>query len=92
MICSRFEQNYVSEIQSKAFTPYGLLKRIDLSNNNISEIAYDAFAGLKYLTSLWVSNIELANLQTYAKIQDIVKPVSSHSSATDTAVGYFSKN
>lgn len=49
---SRMEQNYITEIPAKAFTNYRRLRRIDLSNNNISRVAYDAFSGLKSLNSL----------------------------------------
>uniref|UniRef100_A0A182PDY4 LRRNT domain-containing protein n=1 Tax=Anopheles epiroticus TaxID=199890 RepID=A0A182PDY4_9DIPT len=48
----RLEQNYITEIPPKAFANHRRLKRIDLSNNNISRVAYDAFSGLKSLTSL----------------------------------------
>ncbi|XP_039440093.1 protein slit isoform X3 [Culex pipiens pallens] len=48
----RLEQNYITEIPPKAFAAHRRLKRIDLSNNNISRVAYDAFSGLKSLTSL----------------------------------------
>lgn len=48
----RLEQNYITELPTKAFAHHRRLKRIDLSNNNISRVAYDAFAGLKSLTSL----------------------------------------
>jgi hypothetical protein len=46
------EQNYITEIPAKAFANYRRLRRIDLSNNNISKIAHDAFSGLKTLNSL----------------------------------------
>uniref|UniRef100_A0A0P4WAZ2 Protein slit n=1 Tax=Scylla olivacea TaxID=85551 RepID=A0A0P4WAZ2_SCYOL len=48
----RLEHNEITHIPSKIFTPYRLLKRIDLSNNEISEIADDAFHGLDSLNSL----------------------------------------
>lgn len=51
-LCSRMEQNHITEIPAKAFANYRRLRRIDLSNNNISRIAHDAFAGLKSLNSL----------------------------------------
>lgn len=49
---SRLEQNFITEITPKAFSSFKRLRRIDLSNNNISRIAHDAFAGLKSLTTL----------------------------------------
>lgn len=48
----RLEQNYITELPPKAFTNQRHLRRIDISNNNISRIAHDSFAGLKSLTSL----------------------------------------
>lgn len=51
-IFRRLEQNSITEITPKAFSNFKRLRRIDLSNNNISRIAHDAFAGLKSLTTL----------------------------------------
>lgn len=48
----RLEQNFITEITPKAFANFKRLRRIDLSNNNISRIAHDAFTGLKSLTTL----------------------------------------
>eukprot|EP00057_Strongylocentrotus_purpuratus_P018124 XP_011672598.1 PREDICTED: slit homolog 2 protein [Strongylocentrotus purpuratus] len=48
----RLEQNYITEIPPRAFSPYKKLKRIDLSNNLIETIAEDAFSGLRTLNSL----------------------------------------
>ncbi|XP_055372286.1 protein slit-like isoform X2 [Condylostylus longicornis] len=48
----RLEQNYITELPPKAFANFRRLRRIDLSNNNISKIAYDAFTGLSHLTTL----------------------------------------
>lgn len=48
----RLEQNFITEITPKAFSNFKRLRRIDLSNNNISRIAHDAFTGLKSLTTL----------------------------------------
>ncbi|XP_046659132.1 protein slit isoform X2 [Homalodisca vitripennis] len=48
----RLEQNDISEIPPKAFSSYKRLRRIDLSKNQISKVAVDAFLGLKSLTSL----------------------------------------
>uniref|UniRef100_A0ABD2X9L2 Protein slit n=1 Tax=Trichogramma kaykai TaxID=54128 RepID=A0ABD2X9L2_9HYME len=48
----RLEQNGITEIPVKAFSPYRKLRRIDLSNNKIKKVASDAFHGLKFLESL----------------------------------------
>ncbi|XP_063990691.1 protein slit isoform X1 [Diachasmimorpha longicaudata] len=48
----RLEQNSITEIPPKAFSPYRKLVRIDLSNNKIKKVAADAFHGLKSLESL----------------------------------------
>ncbi|KAK0077767.1 hypothetical protein PV325_003479, partial [Microctonus aethiopoides] len=48
----RLEQNSITEIPPKAFSPYRKLLRIDLSNNKIKKVAADAFHGLKSLESL----------------------------------------
>ncbi|GAB0095464.1 protein slit [Sergentomyia squamirostris] len=48
----RLEQNYITELPPRAFANYRRLRRIDVSNNNISRIAHDAFSGLKALASL----------------------------------------
>ncbi|XP_072262975.1 slit homolog 2 protein [Pyxicephalus adspersus] len=47
----RLEQNSIKVIPPGAFSPYKKLRRIDLSNNQISEIAPDAFQGLRSLNS-----------------------------------------
>lgn len=52
---SRLEQNFITEIPPKSFSNFKRLRRIDLSNNNISRVAHDAFNGLKSLTTLWVN-------------------------------------
>jgi Leucine rich repeat len=51
-LCRRLEQNYITELPPKAFANFRRLRRIDLSNNNISRVAHDAFSGLRVLTSL----------------------------------------
>lgn len=48
----RLEQNFITELPPKAFANFRRLRRIDLSNNNISRIAHDALAGLKALTTM----------------------------------------
>ncbi|XP_062864239.1 slit homolog 2 protein [Trichomycterus rosablanca] len=48
----RLEQNSIKIIPPGAFTPYKRLRRIDLSNNQISEMAADSFQGLRSLNSL----------------------------------------
>lgn len=48
----RLEQNEITELPAKAFASYKRLRRIDLSKNQISKVAVDAFLGLKSLTSL----------------------------------------
>uniref|UniRef100_A0A3B4X4Q3 LRRNT domain-containing protein n=1 Tax=Seriola lalandi dorsalis TaxID=1841481 RepID=A0A3B4X4Q3_SERLL len=48
----RLEQNGIKSVPPGAFTSYKKLRRIDLSNNQISEIAPDAFHGLRALNSL----------------------------------------
>lgn len=48
----RLEQNFITEIPPKSFANFKRLRRIDLSNNNISRVAHDAFNGLKSLTTL----------------------------------------
>ncbi|KAB0352880.1 hypothetical protein FD754_017737 [Muntiacus muntjak] len=48
----RLELNGIKSIPPGAFSPYRKLRRIDLSNNQISEIAPDAFQGLRSLNSL----------------------------------------
>lgn len=52
LFCSRLEQNFITELPHKSFSKFKRLRRIDLSNNNISRVAYDAFSGLKLLTTL----------------------------------------
>ncbi|XP_010148143.1 PREDICTED: slit homolog 1 protein-like, partial [Eurypyga helias] len=47
----RLELNGIKSIPPGAFSPYKKLRRIDLSNNQISEIAPDAFQGLRSLNS-----------------------------------------
>ncbi|XP_051157460.1 protein slit isoform X1 [Leptopilina boulardi] len=48
----RLEQNGITEIPPKAFSPYRKLQRIDLSHNKIEKVAADSFHGLKALDSL----------------------------------------
>uniref|UniRef100_A0A3Q4MSU5 Slit homolog 3 (Drosophila) n=1 Tax=Neolamprologus brichardi TaxID=32507 RepID=A0A3Q4MSU5_NEOBR len=48
----RLEQNLIKSVPAGAFSAYKKLKRIDLSKNQISDIAADAFSGLRSLTSL----------------------------------------
>ncbi|MGH0178661.1 UNVERIFIED_CONTAM: hypothetical protein FKN15_077729 [Acipenser sinensis] len=48
----RLEQNLIKSIPRGAFSQYKKLKRIDLSKNQIADIAPDAFLGLRSLTSL----------------------------------------
>uniref|UniRef100_A0A452SVD6 Slit guidance ligand 1 n=1 Tax=Ursus americanus TaxID=9643 RepID=A0A452SVD6_URSAM len=48
----RLELNGIKSIPPGAFSPYRKLRRIDLSNNQIAEIAPDAFQGLRSLNSL----------------------------------------
>uniref|UniRef100_A0A8D0H6Q3 Slit homolog 1 protein n=1 Tax=Sphenodon punctatus TaxID=8508 RepID=A0A8D0H6Q3_SPHPU len=48
----RLELNGIKSIPPGAFSPYKKLRRIDLSNNQISAIAPDAFQGLRTLNSL----------------------------------------
>ncbi|KAF4789872.1 hypothetical protein TURU_146994 [Turdus rufiventris] len=48
----RLEQNLIKIIPPGAFTQYKKLKRIDISKNQITDIAPDAFKGLKSLISL----------------------------------------
>ncbi|XP_031696126.1 slit homolog 3 protein-like [Anarrhichthys ocellatus] len=48
----RLEQNLIKSVPAGAFSSYKKLKRIDLSKNQISDIADDAFSGLRSLTSL----------------------------------------
>ncbi|KAL9920165.1 slit guidance ligand isoform 1-T1 [Glossina fuscipes fuscipes] len=48
----RLEQNFITELPPKAFANFKRLRRIDLSNNNISKIAHDALSGLNALTTL----------------------------------------
>ncbi|XP_062136572.1 protein slit isoform X1 [Drosophila sulfurigaster albostrigata] len=48
----RLEQNFITELPAKSFSSFRRLRRIDLSNNNISRIAHDALSGLKQLTTL----------------------------------------
>nr|CAD7400216.1 unnamed protein product [Timema cristinae] len=48
----RLEQNIITEIPPKAFTPYKRMSKIDLSKNQITKISSDAFHGLKSLTTL----------------------------------------
>uniref|UniRef100_A0A672N3F4 Slit homolog 1 protein-like n=1 Tax=Sinocyclocheilus grahami TaxID=75366 RepID=A0A672N3F4_SINGR len=48
----RLEQNGIKSVPPGAFASYKRLRRIDLSNNQISEIAPDAFQGLRSLNSL----------------------------------------
>ncbi|GFG30556.1 hypothetical protein Cfor_10839, partial [Coptotermes formosanus] len=48
----RLEQNAITEVPPKAFAAYKRMNKIDLSKNQITKIAADAFLGLKSLTSL----------------------------------------
>lgn len=48
----RMEQNHIVHIPSGAFSEMKRLRRIDLSNNQISKIDSDAFSGLLFLNSL----------------------------------------
>lgn len=52
VIYRRLEQNFITELPARAFANFKRLRRIDLSNNNISRVAHDAFIGLKSLTTL----------------------------------------
>ncbi|RLU25890.1 hypothetical protein DMN91_002052 [Ooceraea biroi] len=58
----RLEQNGITEIPPKAFSPYRKLRRIDLSNNQIKKVAADAFHGLKSLESLVLYGNKIAEL------------------------------
>ncbi|CAG0890581.1 unnamed protein product [Darwinula stevensoni] len=58
----RLEQNLLTEIPSRAFTPFKKLKRIDLSHNQISTVASDGFAGLQDLTSLVLYGNKISSL------------------------------
>ncbi|XP_034244479.1 protein slit isoform X1 [Thrips palmi] len=58
----RLEQNKITEILSKAFTPYKRLQRIDLSNNQIGKMAPDSFQGLKALSSLVLYGNKITDL------------------------------
>ncbi|XP_032672289.1 protein slit isoform X1 [Odontomachus brunneus] len=58
----RLEQNGITEIPPKAFSPYRKLRRIDLSNNQIKKVAADAFHGLKSLESIVLYGNKIAEL------------------------------
>ncbi|XP_047346786.1 protein slit isoform X5 [Vespa velutina] len=58
----RLEQNSITEIPPKAFSPYRKLRRIDLSNNQIQKVASDAFHGLKSLESLVLYGNKISEL------------------------------
>ncbi|KAK2586210.1 hypothetical protein KPH14_001469 [Odynerus spinipes] len=58
----RLEQNGITEIPPKAFSPYRKLRRIDLSNNQIQKVASDAFHGLKSLESLVLYGNKISEL------------------------------
>ncbi|KTG34062.1 hypothetical protein cypCar_00009827, partial [Cyprinus carpio] len=69
----RLEQNMIKSIPAGAFSTYKKLKRIwpnylylchyrDLSKNQISEIAEDAFSGLRSLTSLVLYGNKIAEI------------------------------
>ncbi|XP_044585787.1 protein slit isoform X1 [Cotesia glomerata] len=58
----RLEQNSITEIPPKAFSPYRKLSRIDLSNNKIKKVAADAFHGLKSLESLVLYGNQITEL------------------------------
>ncbi|KAJ8682332.1 hypothetical protein QAD02_018124, partial [Eretmocerus hayati] len=58
----RLEQNGITEIPAKAFSPYRKLRRIDLSNNKIRKVAADAFHGLKFLESLVLYGNKISEL------------------------------
>ncbi|XP_072177932.1 slit homolog 2 protein-like [Diadema setosum] len=62
MVELRLEQNTISVIPPRAFSPYKKLKRIDLSNNAIEVIAEDAFSGLRKLNSLTLYQNRIADL------------------------------
>lgn len=48
----RLEENHITQIPSRIFADMKKLRRIDLSNNQISFVAPDAFSGLHQLSSL----------------------------------------
>ncbi|XP_078449077.1 slit homolog 2 protein-like isoform X1 [Lampetra planeri] len=58
----RLEQNSIKMIPPGAFSPYKKLRRIDLSNNQITEIAADAFQGLRFLNSLVLYGNKITDL------------------------------
>nr|AVK72278.1 slit [Xenoturbella bocki] len=58
----RLEQNFITMIPGGIFSRFKRLRRIDMSNNQISEIDADAFIGLKSLTSLVIYGNRIASL------------------------------
>uniref|UniRef100_A0A8C2GVX1 Slit homolog 1 protein n=1 Tax=Cyprinus carpio TaxID=7962 RepID=A0A8C2GVX1_CYPCA len=59
---SRLEQNSIKVIPPGAFAPYKRLRRIDLSNNQITELASDSFQGLRSLNSLVLYGNKISEL------------------------------
>ncbi|XP_033125426.1 slit homolog 2 protein-like isoform X1 [Anneissia japonica] len=62
MVELRLEQNQITSIPPRAFSPYTKLGRIDLSSNKIEEISPDAFSGLRLLNSLVLYGNQLTEL------------------------------
>ncbi|XP_076101991.1 slit homolog 2 protein-like isoform X2 [Mytilus galloprovincialis] len=58
----RMEQNHIVHIPSGAFSDMKRLRRIDLSNNQISKIDSDAFAGQLFLNSLVLYGNKIVDL------------------------------
>uniref|UniRef100_A0A8C2BQE1 Slit homolog 1 protein n=1 Tax=Cyprinus carpio TaxID=7962 RepID=A0A8C2BQE1_CYPCA len=58
----RLEQNSIKVIPPGAFAPYKRLRRIDLSNNQITELASDSFQGLRSLNSLVLYGNKISEL------------------------------
>ncbi|XP_063963527.1 slit homolog 1 protein-like isoform X4 [Lytechinus pictus] len=61
----RLEQNLITEIPPRAFSPYKKLKRIDLSNNLIEHIAEDAFSSVRTLNSLTLYGNRISDLPEF---------------------------
>ncbi|XP_070212275.1 protein slit-like isoform X2 [Littorina saxatilis] len=58
----RLEENHITQIPSRIFADMKKLRRIDLSNNQISFVAPDSFSGLHQLSSLVLYGNKITDL------------------------------
>uniref|UniRef100_A0A3P9H4G6 Slit homolog 2 (Drosophila) n=1 Tax=Oryzias latipes TaxID=8090 RepID=A0A3P9H4G6_ORYLA len=67
----RLEQNAIKVIPAGAFSPYKRLRRIDLSNNQISELASDAFQGLLRAILLNANKIACLRVDAFQDLHNL---------------------